>query len=72
MVNNSPVNAEAGDAGSVLGSGKSPGEGNVNLLQYSFFFFLHFIFLHSVSLFFKFFKLIYYFTLQYYIGFSIH
>ena len=50
MVKNSPVNAEAGDAGSVFGSGKSPGEGNVNLLQYSFFFFLHFIFLHSVSL----------------------
>ena len=44
MVNNSPVNAEAGDAGSVLGSGKSPGEGNVNLLQYSFFFFSSFYF----------------------------
>ena len=25
----------AGDAGSILGSGKSPGEGNGNLLQYS-------------------------------------
>ena len=36
MVKNSPVNAgEAGDAGSTLGSGKSPGEENVNLLQYS-------------------------------------
>ena len=36
MVKNSPVNAgEAGDAGSILGSGKSPGEENVNLLQYS-------------------------------------
>ena len=36
MVKNSPANAaEAGDAGSILRSGKSPGEENVNLLQYS-------------------------------------
>ena len=36
MVKNSPANAaEAGDAGSILGSGKSPGEENVNLLQCS-------------------------------------
>ena len=36
MVKNSPANAaEAGDAGSILGLGKCPGEENVNLLQYS-------------------------------------
>ena len=33
MVKNSPANA--GDAGLILGSGRSPGEGNVNLLQNS-------------------------------------
>ena len=33
MVKNPPVNA--GDAGSIPGSGRSPGEGNGNLLQYS-------------------------------------
>ena len=33
MVKNLPANA--GDAGSVPGSGRSPGEGNGNLLQYS-------------------------------------
>ena len=33
MVKNLP--ASAGDAGSILGSGRSPGEGNGNLLQYS-------------------------------------
>ena len=33
MVKNLPVNA--GDAGSIPGSGRSPGEGNGNLLQYS-------------------------------------
>ena len=33
MVKNLPVNA--GDAGSVLVSGRSPGGGNDNLLQYS-------------------------------------
>ena len=27
--------ATAGDVGSILGSGRSPGEGNVNPLQYS-------------------------------------
>ena len=36
MVKNSPANAEdSGDAGSIPGSGRSPGEGNDNLLQYS-------------------------------------
>ena len=35
-VKNSPVNAgDAGDLGSIPGSGKSPGEGNGNPLQYS-------------------------------------
>ena len=33
MVKNPPVNA--GDAGSIPGSGRSPGEGNGNPLQYS-------------------------------------
>ena len=33
MVKNSPTNA--GDMGSIPGSGKSPGEGNGNPLQYS-------------------------------------
>ena len=33
MVKNLPASAE--DAGSILGSGRSPGEGNGNLLQYS-------------------------------------
>ena len=33
MVRNLPVNA--GDAGSIPGSGRSPGEGKGNLLQYS-------------------------------------
>ena len=36
VVKNPPVNAgDAGDAGSILGSGQSPGEGNVNPLQHS-------------------------------------
>ena len=34
MVKNPPANA--GDVGAVLGSGRSPGEGNGNPLQYSF------------------------------------
>ena len=34
MVKNLPANA--GDVSSILGSGRSPGEGNGNLLQYSF------------------------------------
>ena len=34
MVKNLPANA--GDTGSVSGSGRSPGEGNSNLCQYSF------------------------------------
>ena len=33
MVKNLP--ASAGDGGLIPGSGRSPGEGNVNLLQYS-------------------------------------
>ena len=33
MVKNSPANV--GDAGSIPGSGRSPGEGNGNPLQYS-------------------------------------
>ena len=33
MVKNLPTNA--GDAGSIPGSGRSPGEGNGNLLHYS-------------------------------------
>jgi len=33
VVKNTPANA--GDVGSVAGSGRSPGEGNGNLLQYS-------------------------------------
>jgi len=33
VVKNPPVNA--GDMGSILGSGRSPGEGNGNPLQYS-------------------------------------
>ena len=36
MIKNPPANAgDSGDAGSVLGSGRSPGEGNGNPLQYS-------------------------------------
>ena len=36
MVKNPPANAEArGDAGSIPGSGRSPGGGNGNPLQYS-------------------------------------
>ena len=36
VVNNPPANAgDARDVGSIPGSGKSPGEGNGNLLQYS-------------------------------------
>ena len=36
MVKNSPANAgEAGDSGSIPGSGRSPGKGNGNPLQYS-------------------------------------
>ena len=36
MVKNPPVNAEeAGDAGSIPGSGRSPGGGNGNPLQYA-------------------------------------
>ena len=36
MVNNMPVNVgDAGDEGSIPGSGRSPGGGNGNLLQYS-------------------------------------
>ena len=34
VVNN--LSANAGDAGSILGSGRSPGEGNGNPLQYSY------------------------------------
>ena len=33
VVKNPPANT--GDIGSILGSGRSPGEGNVNPLQYS-------------------------------------
>ena len=36
VVKNQPVNAgDARDAGSIPGLGRSPGEGNVNPLQYS-------------------------------------
>ena len=36
MVKNPPANAgDAGDVGSIPGSGRSPGEGNGNPLQYS-------------------------------------
>ena len=36
MVKNLPVNAgDAGDVGSIPGSGRSPGEGNSKPLQYS-------------------------------------
>ena len=36
MVKNPPVNkGDEGDAGSIPGSGRSPGEGNGNPLQYS-------------------------------------
>ena len=36
VVKNPPANAgDAGDAGSIPGSGRSPGEGNGNPLQYS-------------------------------------
>ena len=36
MVNNPPANAgDRGDAGSLSGSGRSPGERHVNPLQYS-------------------------------------
>ena len=37
MVKNPPANAgEAGDSGSIPGSGRSPGEGNGNPFQYSY------------------------------------
>ena len=37
MVKNSPANAGAiRDVASILGSGRSPGEGNGNILQYSY------------------------------------
>ena len=37
MVKNLPINAEdAGDVGSIPGSGRSPGEGNGNSLQYTY------------------------------------
>ena len=37
MVKNPPANAGSiGDLGSITGSGRSPGEGNGNPLQYSF------------------------------------
>ena len=37
MVRNPPANAGGvRDAGSIPGSGRSPGEGNGNLLQYSY------------------------------------
>ena len=37
MVKNPPANAEdSGDMGSIPGLGKSSGEGNGNLLQYSY------------------------------------
>ena len=37
MAKNLPANAgDSRDAGSIFGSGRSPGEGNGNLLQYSF------------------------------------
>ena len=36
MVKNTPANAgDLGDVGLILGSGRSPGEGNGNPLQYS-------------------------------------
>ena len=36
VVRNLPANAgDAGEASSIFGSGRSPGEGNGNLLQYS-------------------------------------
>ena len=35
MVKNLPANARAGDTVSIPGSGRSPGEGNGNPLQYS-------------------------------------
>ena len=36
MVKNLPANiGDVGDAGLISGSGRSPGEGNGNLLQYS-------------------------------------
>ena len=36
VVKNLPANAgDVGDSGSILGSGRSPGEGNGNQLQYS-------------------------------------
>ena len=43
-----------GDLGSIPGSGRSPGEGNGNPLQYSFFFFVS-------NLFFIFFSILFYF-----------
>ena len=37
MVKNPPANVgDTGDAGSIPGSGRSPGVGNGNLLQYSY------------------------------------
>ena len=35
VVKNNPANAGEGDTGSISESGRSPGEGNVNPLQYS-------------------------------------
>ena len=35
MVKNPPAKAGVGDAGSIRGSGRSPGEGNGNPLKYS-------------------------------------
>ena len=35
MVKNPPAKEGVGDAGSIPGSGRSPGEGNGNLVQYS-------------------------------------
>ena len=50
VVKNPPANAgDAGDAGSIPGSGRSPGGGNGNPLQHSFFFFSTPIFLPGES-----------------------
>ena len=47
MVKNLPVSA--GDMGLIPGLGRSSGEGNGNLLQYSFFFFFSSVFLPGKS-----------------------
>ena len=47
MVKNPP--ASVGNAGSIPGLGKSPGERNGNTLQYSFFFFYNPVFLPGKS-----------------------